>query len=111
MPNAGLRSQGSVVHHDQTPRQPRLRTAIRVHSRLREPTETRAAQQPGVEVPNVLWISSVSGQIPDVPSVAVCATQTAAEARIVHDGRSEEHTAELQSREKLVCRLLHEKKK
>src|SRR6266511_6012327 len=26
-------------------------------------------------------------------------------------GRSEEHTSELQSREKLVCRLLHEKKK
>src|SRR5690606_39573844 len=25
--------------------------------------------------------------------------------------RSEEHTSELQSREKLVCRLLHEKKK
>src|SRR5690606_42021262 len=25
-------------------------------------------------------------------------------------GRSEEHTSELQSREKLVCRLLHEKK-
>src|SRR5690606_41577728 len=27
------------------------------------------------------------------------------------DGRSEEHTSELQSREKLVCRLLLEKKK
>src|SRR6266511_5308792 len=26
-------------------------------------------------------------------------------------GRSEEHTSELQSREKIVCRLLHEKKK
>src|SRR5690606_40862102 len=29
----------------------------------------------------------------------------------VQDGRSEEHTSELQSREKLVCRLLLEKKK
>src|SRR5690606_41348165 len=28
-----------------------------------------------------------------------------------HSGRSEEHTSELQSREKLVCRLLREKKK
>src|SRR5690606_42021060 len=28
-----------------------------------------------------------------------------------HPGRSEEHTSELQSREKLVCRLLLEKKK
>src|SRR5690606_39435522 len=28
-----------------------------------------------------------------------------------HSGRSEEHTSELQSREKLVCRLLLEKKK
>src|SRR5690606_41976158 len=28
-----------------------------------------------------------------------------------HHGRSEEHTSELQSREKLVCRLLLEKKK
>src|SRR5215203_2672672 len=27
------------------------------------------------------------------------------------DGRSEEHTSELQSRQYLVCRLLHEKKK
>src|SRR5690606_40123550 len=31
--------------------------------------------------------------------------------RIGHEGRSEEHTSELQSREKLVCRLLLEKKK
>src|SRR5690606_40041991 len=33
-------------------------------------------------------------------------------AAVQHDGaRSEEHTSELQSREKLVCRLLLEKKK
>src|SRR5690606_41885908 len=31
--------------------------------------------------------------------------------RSCHDGRSEEHTSELQSRENLVCRLLLEKKK
>src|SRR5215475_15459514 len=29
----------------------------------------------------------------------------------VHVARSEEHTSELQSRENLVCRLLHQKKK
>src|SRR5690606_39908600 len=29
---------------------------------------------------------------------------------IANDARSEEHTSELQSRENLVCRLLHEKK-
>src|SRR5690606_39492191 len=33
-----------------------------------------------------------------------------ADARIRFSGRSEEHTSELQSREKLVCRLLREKK-
>src|SRR3989442_11707810 len=32
-------------------------------------------------------------------------------ARSEHDGRSEEHTSELQSRPHLVCRLLLEKKK
>src|SRR3712207_8199119 len=31
--------------------------------------------------------------------------------RILHSGRSEEHTSELQSRQYLVCRLLLEKKK
>src|SRR5690606_41749624 len=30
---------------------------------------------------------------------------------VIEDGRSEEHTSELQSRENLVCRLLLEKKK
>src|SRR3712207_7566420 len=30
---------------------------------------------------------------------------------VSHDGRSEEHTSELQSRQYLVCRLLLEKKK
>src|SRR2546422_5870324 len=33
------------------------------------------------------------------------------EERVVHHGRSEEHTSELQSRLHLVCRLLLEKKK
>src|SRR3712207_7311763 len=32
-------------------------------------------------------------------------------ANIIPDGRSEEHTSELQSRQYLVCRLLLEKKK
>src|SRR5690606_41881989 len=31
--------------------------------------------------------------------------------KLVEEGRSEEHTSELQSRENLVCRLLLEKKK
>src|SRR5437588_9751224 len=31
--------------------------------------------------------------------------------RVAHDGRSEEHTSELQSHSDLVCRLLLEKKK
>src|SRR3712207_6886435 len=41
---------------------------------------------------------------PDAPSSLVDVTQTG-------DGRSEEHTSELQSRQYLVCRLLLEKKK
>src|SRR2546430_13367658 len=32
-------------------------------------------------------------------------------SRFIHDGRSEEHTSELQSQSNLVCRLLLEKKK
>src|SRR5690242_21110155 len=32
------------------------------------------------------------------------------QARVVHEGRSEEHTSELQSHVNLVCRLLLEKK-
>src|SRR5690606_41975540 len=39
------------------------------------------------------------------------ATGVDVEARDDADGRSEEHTSELQSRENLVCRLLLEKKK
>src|SRR5690606_39872493 len=42
-----------------------------------------------------------------VSGVGVGSTQLEATA----DGRSEEHTSELQSRENLVCRLLLEKKK
>src|SRR5690606_42053764 len=39
------------------------------------------------------------------------ATHLTGAGRVVDQPRSEEHTSELQSREKLVCRLLLEKKK
>src|SRR3712207_7696886 len=39
------------------------------------------------------------------------AAHDAHEGRGIDDGRSEEHTSELQSRQYLVCRLLLEKKK
>src|SRR6476620_12715915 len=45
----------------------------------------------------------------DVPSGA--ARRALAAARNIVDGRSEEHTSELQSRQYLVCRILLEKKK
>src|SRR5260370_2270672 len=42
----------------------------------------------------------------------LCSTDTrSAPSSIVNDGRSEEHTSELQSHLNLVCRLLLEKKK
>src|SRR5690606_42027348 len=49
------------------------------------------------------WMSVVG--IQHFPNGFVCSTTG------VHWPRSEEHTSELQSREKLVCRLLLEKKK
>src|SRR5690606_39491922 len=52
----------------------------------------------------------------DVPAVQVERAQAAHRVGLevvpeLRDQRSEEHTSELQSREKLVCRLLPEKKK
>src|SRR5690606_41830387 len=44
-------------------------------------------------------------------SAASAATGTTPTPEEVAEGRSEEHTSELQSRENLVCRLLLEKKK
>src|SRR6266511_4710089 len=45
------------------------------------------------------------------PSRPAACARSPAGARSVFGPRSEEHTSELQSREKLVCRLLLEKKK
>src|SRR5215471_20561707 len=45
------------------------------------------------------------------PVVAVVDQRQQPADRTGHDGRSEEHTSELQSRRELVCRLLLEKKK
>src|SRR5690606_39947049 len=42
---------------------------------------------------------------------APCATDAVIQLPLAANTRSEEHTSELQSREKLVCRLLPEKKK
>src|SRR5690625_5464748 len=53
--------------------------------------------------------SHVQGFIDLVPENGVLVLEKGAEYRI--DGRSEEHTSELQSRGHLVCRLLLEKKK
>src|SRR5690606_39373829 len=51
----------------------------------------------------------VMGKMIDAQSIVVASTAT---NWYGHEGsRSEEHTSELQSREKLVCRLLLEKKK
>src|SRR5216683_3450031 len=49
------------------------------------------------------------------PLVGRCSTSAQLKPRLhgqrTHEGRSEEHTSELQSRSDLVCRLLLEKKK
>src|SRR5690606_40563685 len=43
------------------------------------------------------------------PDVSVRSDEEGSDRRLARDGRSEEHTSELQSRENLVCRLLLEK--
>src|SRR6266700_7699604 len=45
------------------------------------------------------------------PGSKRCSCRTCGRPARTASGRSEEHTSELQSREKLVCRLLLEKKK
>src|SRR5205085_5511655 len=45
------------------------------------------------------------------PTVASCGARSSPRARRTPCARSEEHTSELQSQSKLVCRLLLEKKK
>src|SRR5690606_39297284 len=65
---------------------------------------------------NLLWFTGIHGAV--IVSSAILGAffehNIAANAAAVAQGeapRSEEHTSELQSREKLVCRLLLEKKK
>src|SRR3712207_6919852 len=57
----------------------------------------------------------ISSLDPEVPEAAALLTVAARLLRgttyTAFDGRSEEHTSELQSRQYLVCRLLLEKKK
>src|SRR5690606_41079022 len=78
-----------------------------------------------VSSPNTLTIDHVSGEVPPTTIyVRMQSSQTGPmQGAILHEsvgaspvevnveGRSEEHTSELQSRENLVCRLLLEKKK
>src|SRR5690606_42078157 len=56
---------------------------------LRQPVALVKPGEPGLEMLLWVWLPAETG----------------------HQGRSEEHTSELQSRENLVCRLLLEKKK
>src|SRR5690606_41473658 len=61
-----------------------------------------ANQSPAAEAPVT---EAASKEVEEVSSPKVGGAESEAE------GRSEEHTSELQSRENLVCRLLLEKKK
>src|SRR5258708_11014784 len=64
----------------------------------------------GVGVPEVVQPEVVGDRVPgDV--VARLRGRHAPAGAADHDGRSEEHTSELQSPDHLVCRLLLEKKK
>src|SRR3712207_8493939 len=56
-------------------------------------------QAPGV---TVVALEPSDGPVPPPPSVV----RPTARASLICDGRSEEHTSELQSRQYLVCRLL-----
>src|SRR3712207_7886958 len=69
-----------------------------------------AMPSPGIE-PLTSMIAAYTRMHPSV-TVSVDAAFTAeGVVDAVRDGRSEEHTSELQSRQYLVCRLLLEKKK
>src|SRR3712207_7755136 len=63
----------------------------------------RAAVEAGVQEPHALTVATADAA--GTPSSRVGILKD------VVDGRSEEHTAELQSRQYLVCRLFLEKKK
>src|SRR2546430_10051042 len=67
--------------------------------------------------PYTTLFRSLSLNVHPWPSGGVSSLDTRGRARLEctasheHDGRSEEHTSELQSQSNLVCRLLLEKKK
>src|SRR5690606_10645816 len=62
-------------------------------------------------IPGLLWIAQGEGQNLIEPAGHAQGHVRDALTRLTGELRSEEHTSELQSREKLVCRLLLEKKK
>src|SRR3712207_6897661 len=63
----------------------------------------------GVDPPSLEHVVGDMTSVIDQPLDGVGDLELAARRRL--DGRSEEHTSELQSRQYLVCRLLLEKKK
>src|SRR5690606_41000462 len=74
------------------------------------------ASRPGPAMPAGTLLYAQSGGVTAViNATAGAVVETARRHRVrvlaADDGRSEEHTSELQSRENLVCRLLLEKKK
>src|SRR5688572_31352196 len=62
-----------------------------------------AKAEPAVEIDRAFVISSRHGDLVEVHPVVIVPAE-------IGDGRSEEHTSELQSQSNLVCRLLLEKK-
>src|SRR5258707_11667318 len=81
------------------------RLGLMFFSRLPPPTEKMKT----ASLASSLLIFSHSTKIVAQPSSLVRAVSS--DTRTNDEGRSEEHTSELQSRQYLVCRLLLEKKK
>src|SRR3712207_9374565 len=69
---------------------------------------SRRVQEIGA--PTLVIHGSADRYVPVSNAYALARAVPGAELRVL-DGRSEEHTSELQSRQYLVCRLLLEKKK
>src|SRR5690606_40821189 len=67
--------------------------------------------QPSDEVQATDGQASPRSEPLELPETEVVASADASAGGLTESYRSEEHTSELQSREKLVCRLLLEKKK
>src|SRR5690606_41204275 len=79
----------------------------------RLPETTFVFAPPSAEASYGLRMFSPRREVPFAghPSVGTAHAVLEAGLALPQDGRSEEHTSELQSRENLVCRLLLEKKK